>query len=87
MHAVVTKVTIHDDEAATTFLTEQLVPGVSAAPGFVGGYWVRVGNAGTSITAWESEEAARAAIDNGQLPPENLVTIDSMEVGEVAASA
>ena len=42
MHAVVVSVTVNDGETATRTLREQLVPGVSQAPGFVAGYWVRL---------------------------------------------
>ena len=39
MHAVVVTVTISDHETAESHLREQVVPGVSQAPGFVAGYW------------------------------------------------
>jgi len=88
MHAVVTRVTIHDQDAADSFLKEQVVPRISAAPGFVAGYWARTGgNTGNSIAAFESEEQAQAVVDNFQQPPEGAVTVDVMEVGEVVASA
>lgn len=87
MHAVVTHVTINDADAATDALRSQVVPRVSAAPGFVAGYWVRVAeNKGVSIIAFESEDAARQAAEQIQ-PPGDFVTFDSTEVGEVAASA
>ena len=35
MHAVVVKVTVNDEEAAEKSLREQVVPGVSQAPGFM----------------------------------------------------
>ena len=88
MHAVVTQVTVHDQEAATSFLNEQVVPRVSGAPGFIAGYWVRTGEStGKSIAAFESEEQAQMVVDSIQQPPEGTVTIESMEVGEVVASA
>ena len=87
MHAVVVNVTVNDREAATAALNEQVIPRVSSTPGFVGGYWVALGGGkGTSISAWESEEAARAAAQQAQ-PPGEFVTFDSVEVGEVVASA
>jgi len=39
MHAVVVRVSIGDPEDAQKALTEQVVPRVSRAPGFVAGYW------------------------------------------------
>jgi hypothetical protein len=88
MHAVVVNVTVNDREAATAALKDQVVPMVSQAPGFVAGYWVGglEGGKGTSIVAFESEEAARAAAQNIQ-PPGDFVTFDSVEVGAVVASA
>jgi hypothetical protein len=87
MHAVVTHVTINDAGPATDALRSQVVPRVSGAPGFVAGYWVRVAeNKGVSVIAFESEDAARQAVERIQ-PPGDFVTFDSTEVGEVVASA
>jgi hypothetical protein len=88
MYAVVVNVTVHDREAATAALTDRVVPMVSQAPGFVAGYWVGglEGGKGTSIVAFESEEAARAASENLE-PPGDFVSFDSVEVGVVVASA
>jgi hypothetical protein len=56
--------------------------------GFVAGYWVRVAeNRGTSVIAFESEEAARGAADRIVTPPSEAATVDSVEVGEVVAHA
>ncbi len=46
MHAVIVSVTINDGEKATTHLRNEIVPRVKQAPGFVAGYWVRVGEGG-----------------------------------------
>ncbi|HEY2159744.1 MAG TPA: hypothetical protein VGH24_00420 [Solirubrobacteraceae bacterium] len=87
MHAVVLNVTINDPEAAAAALREQVVPQVSGSPGFVAGYWVGLeGNRGTSVVVFESEDAARAAAAQAQSPGE-FVGFDSVEVGEVVASA
>ena len=87
MHAVVINVTVNDREAATAALQNQVVPQVSQAPGFVAGYWVGLeGGRGTSIVAFESEDAARAASENVQAPGD-FVTFDSVEVGEVVGHA
>jgi hypothetical protein len=87
MHAVVVKVTIDDEEAAHRALQEQVVPAVSQAPGFVAGYWTRKGNSGLSMVVFESEEQANAASERvpGGVP--DAVTLESVEVREVAAHA
>jgi len=88
MHAVVTTVKITDREKAEAFLREQLVPRVSQAPGFVAGYWTNVGgDRGASMTVYESEEAAKQAVEQLAPPPGDVVTIESMEVAEVVAQA
>ena len=85
MHAVVTTVSI-GDEGATDVLREQVVPRISSLPGFVAGYWVRVADdRGSSVVVFESEDAANAAREQIQPPPN--VTIESAEVGEVVAHA
>jgi hypothetical protein len=87
MHAVVVNVTVHDREAAMRALNDEVVPRVSGAPGFVSGSWVGLpGGKGTSIVVFESEDAARRAADQLQ-PPGDFVSFDSVEVGEVVASA
>jgi hypothetical protein len=63
MHAVVVRVTINDPEPAESALREQVVPGVSQAPGFVAGYWTRKDNGGLSMLIFESEEAANDMSD------------------------
>ena len=87
MHAVVLNVTVNDQEAALGALREEVVPQVSGSPGFVAGYWVGLeGNRGTTVVVFESEAAARAAAAQAQSPGESL-RFDSVEVGEVVASA
>jgi hypothetical protein len=87
MHAVVANVTVHDREAAIANLRDEVVPQVSGAPGFVAGYWVDLGGGrGTSVVVVESEEIARAGAAQLQSPGQ-FITFDSVEVGEVVASA
>jgi hypothetical protein len=86
MHAVVTRVSIEDTESAQATLRDEIVPRIAQTPGFVAGYWVSVSDGkGSGITVWESEDAARAAADQIQPPPN--VSFDSVEVGEVVANA
>lgn len=88
MHAVVTRVKIADREKAEGFLSEQVVPRVFEAPGFVGGYWTNVGgDRGASMAIYESEEAAKQAVEQFVEPPAEVITIESMEVGEVVGQA
>jgi heme-degrading monooxygenase HmoA len=87
MHAVVVKVRIEDPEASEATLREQVVPGVSQAPGFVAGYWTRKDNNGLSMVVFESEEAANAMSERvpGIIP--DTVTLEGIEVREVVAHA
>ena len=88
MHAVIVQVTIKDREASEGFLKEQLVPGVAQAPGFVTGHWVNIGgDRGISMIVFESEEAATGFAESEIRPPEEVVTIESIQVGEVVANA
>jgi hypothetical protein len=87
VHAVVVTVTISDHETAESHLREQVVPGVSQAPGFVSGYWVRKGDSGSSMVVFESEDAAKAMSERVPSMVPDVVTIKSIEVGEVVAHA
>lgn len=87
MHAVVVRVTINDEEAALEHLREQVVPGVSKAPGFVAGYWTRKDNTGLSMVIFESEEAAKGMSERVPSMVPDTVTLESTEVREVAAHA
>lgn len=88
MHAVVVTVKIDDDgEAAQTVLREQVVPQVSQAPGFVAGYWTRKDHSGLSMVIFESEDAATAASERVRSMLPEHVTLENVEVREVAAHA
>jgi hypothetical protein len=89
MHAVVVRVSISDPESAQKGLEEDVVPRASGAPGFVAGYWTRSDDRsnGQSMLVYESEDAARAVSERiGEAVPEG-VTVESIEVREVVASA
>jgi hypothetical protein len=87
MYAVVVNVTINDPDAAAAGLRDQVVPQVTGTPGFVAGYWLRLdGGRGTSVVVFESEDSARSAAAQARSPGD-FVTFDSVEVGEVVASA
>jgi len=86
MHAVLVQVTLGDVESALEALRNEVVPRVSQARGFVAGYWLEPqGDKGWSTILFESEEAAREAVDRLQPPP--MVTIDHVDVREVVAHA
>jgi hypothetical protein len=94
MHAVFTQVSISDYEAARKMLHSDLMPAVKAAPGFVAGWWLAPvdgkSGSGVSVEVFESEDAARSFVKQfeSQGPPDTtLVTIDSLEVREVAGNA
>jgi hypothetical protein len=86
MHAVVFEVTLVDRERAQANLDENLVPATAQAPGIVAGYWIQVGaDRGVSVVVFESEDDARAYLDQGDPPPADLVKIERRELGEVVA--
>ena len=87
MHAVVARVTINDREAAESHLREQVVPGVSQAPGFVAGYWTQKDNSGLAMVVFESEDAANAASEMMPSMVPDAVTLGDIEVREVVANA
>ena len=89
MHAVVVQVTIADDTgAAESHLRENVVPGVSQAPGFVAGYWTRGDDGkGVAMVIFESEEAATNMSERVPSMITDSVTLENIEVREVVASA
>jgi hypothetical protein len=87
VHAVVVTVTISDHEAAESHLREQVVPGVSQAPGFVAGYWTRKDESGLGMVIFESEDAAKAMSERVPSMVPDVVTIKDIEVREVVAHA
>lgn len=87
MHAVVVHVTINDQEGSPEVLREQVVPRVAQAPGFVAAYWTRKDSSGLSMSVWESEEAANSASEKVRSMAPEGVSVESVEVREVVASA
>jgi hypothetical protein len=88
MHAVVTRVNVNDREAATSHLRENVVPGVSQAPGFVAGYWTRADDGtGLAMVVFESEEAATNMSERVPSLLTDAVTLENVEVREVVANA
>jgi hypothetical protein len=87
MHAVVVRVTISDHDVAESHLREQIVPGVSQAPGFVAGYWTRKDDSGVGMVVFESEDAAKAMSEQVPSMVPDVVTLEEVEVREVVAHA
>jgi hypothetical protein len=87
MHAVVVRVTISDHDVAESHLREQIVPGVSQAPGFVAGYWTRKDDSGVGMVVFESEDAAKAMSEQVPSMVPDVVTLEDIEVREVVAHA
>jgi hypothetical protein len=87
VHAVVVRVTLEDIEAARRSLLEEVVPGVSQAPGFVTGYWTRKDDSGLAMVIFESEDAAEAMRERVPSLAPDVVTIEDVEVREVEAHA
>jgi hypothetical protein len=87
MHAVVVTVTISDHEVAESHLRENVVPGVSQAPGFVAGYWTRKDDSGVAMVLFESEDAAQAMSERAPSMVPDVVTLKDIEVREVVAHA
>ena len=87
MHAVVVKVKINDLEAADSHLRERVVPAISQAPGFVAGYWTRKDDTGLSMVIFDSEDAANRASEQVPSMIPDAVTLENVDVREVAAHA
>ena len=87
MHAVVVKVKINNLEAADSHLRERVVPAISQAPGFIAGYWTRKDDTGLSMVIFDSEDAANRASEQVPSMIPDAVTLENVDVREVAAHA
>ena len=87
MYAVVVNVSLSDAEAAQKELREEVVPRAKQAPGFVTGYWTRKDNTGLSMIIFESEEHARAMGERLPTMVPEHVTLEGVDIREVAAHA
>ena len=90
MHAVLVTVEIEavEIDRAQKALREEIVPMVSAAPGFVAGYWLEPRDGqGVSLVVFDSEEQARQTAPPIGASPTPGVTIASVEFRAVTASA
>ena len=87
MYAVVVRVRSDDFESAIRELDERIVPRASQAPGFVKGFWTRKGDTGLALIAFDSEDAARAAMDQTRADPARAAEVEDVELREVVAQA
>ena len=87
MHAVVARVTIADRESAESHLNENVVSGVSQAPGFVSGHWTYKDGTGLAMVVFESEDAANGMSERVPSMLPDGVTLEDIEVREVVAHA
>lgn len=90
MFAALMKLTIDPGQApaAAAAFTNELLPRVRAAPGFVAGYWVDpVNGEGFGFVLFETEELAVAAMPPNADWSAPGVVIQSVEVRRVAAAA
>ena len=87
MHALIGRVNIERgrENEAQEFLTANVLPMVKQSPGLVAGYWLAPEDGkGLGITFFETEDAARNAVEMAQQGPRpDYVTWDSIEVREV----
>lgn len=89
MHAVVVRVTLNDPDQARELLQAQVVPRVSGLAGFKAGYWTwdEGRSNGVSMAVFDSEGDAAAAAEMVPAMASDAVSVDSVEVREVVASA
>jgi len=87
MHAVVSTVRIEDVGAARQRLADHRVDLVPRAPGFVSAYWLApVDGIGLSVIVFDTKEHADEVV-RYQVPPLPGVTLLTVDVREVYASA
>jgi hypothetical protein len=90
MHAALVKLTVDPDRApaAARTLTDDILPTIRSAPGFLAGYWLEPADGqGFSIVLFETEEQARASAPPASSWDAPGVTITGVEFRRVAATA
>ena len=89
MYAALVTLTIDPNQApaAAAVLTNDILPTLRAAPGFVAGYWLDPSDdQGFSIVVFESEEQARQSVPPASNWAAPGVTINSVDFRRVAAT-
>jgi len=90
MHAAIVTVSIDPTQAdrAEKALREEVIPMVSAAPGFVAGYWLEAAEGqATSLVLFDTEQQARRAAPPVGASPTPGVTVTGVRFQLVTASA
>lgn len=90
MHAALVTLTIDPGQApdAAAALTNDILPRIRSAPGLVAGYWLEPSHSkGFSMVLFETEDQAHASIPPASDWRAPGVTIDSVDVRRVAATA
>ncbi len=90
MHAAIVRANIPAgiNEARLENLKKNVVPMISAAPGFVAGYWCdAVDDKGLSFVVFEDEASAKAAAPPVGADMGEGITIESVEIREVLGNA
>jgi hypothetical protein len=77
------------ESEAKAMLTDEVVPMVKQSEGLIAGYWGGPnGGKGLSMVLFDTEENARAAVPPvGLRPPGSPVTVESVDIREVIATA
>jgi hypothetical protein len=89
VYAVLVTLTIdpHQAPAAAAVLTNDILPVLCAAPGFIAGYWLDPSDGqGLSMVVFESEEQARQSVPPASNWDAPGVTIESVVFRRVAAT-
>lgn len=89
MHAALVTLTIDPEQApaAAAILTDEIMPALRAAPGFIAGHWLEPsGHQGFSILLFETEEQARRSVPPATSWTVPGVVIDRVDIRRVAAS-
>jgi hypothetical protein len=90
MYAVLMTLTIDPGQApeAAAALTNDILPRIRSAPGFVAGYWLEpLQSKGFSMVLFEAEDQAQASVPPAGDWKAPGVTIDSVDVRRVAVTA
>jgi hypothetical protein len=90
MHAALVNLRIDSDQApaAAKALTDDILPAIRSASGFVAGYWLEpVDGHGLSFLVFDTEEQARESAPPAANWDAPGVSIDDVEFRRVAASA
>jgi hypothetical protein len=91
MYAVVVRESgdVQQIESSADAVATNVAPRVRQAPGFASAIWLSDGSGGTlNVLAFESEEAARAAVEAARTSPRPpFMKVESVEVFRVLATA